>query len=146
MLIGYILTKTGGTKLKFIRNGISVFIWKGCEYQVDFSKKREKRFFGMKTFFWIMWEQDNPLPLDFNAGQVIRANQDIPINEMAYFMNLLRGNLLMIIAMCSAGALICSLLAIYYCYQNSVDTASVLAYVKAIWETVKPVVPQPIVP
>ena len=146
MLIGYILTKTGGTKLKIIRNGQSVFIWKGCEYQVDFKKKREKRFLGMKTFFWLMWEQDNPLPLDFSHGIVIRANQDIPINELAYFVNLLRGNLMIVIAICCAGALMCSLLAVYFCYQNSVDMANALAYLQSIWNAVKPVVPEPTLP
>lgn len=144
MLIAYILLKTGYLKVKRIKAGQTVFVYLGCEYQVDRKLIREKKFFGMKSFFWLMYDQDNPIPLDFDKGQVVRASQDIPINELAYFANLLRGKLLLLIAIASVGALVCSMLAIYFCYQNSQDLQYVIAFLKAIYGAVKPEAIQPI--
>jgi hypothetical protein len=146
MLVAYILTKTGSTKTKIVRSGKSVFIWKGCEYQIDFTKKREKKFLGIKSFFWLMFEQDNPIPLDFDKGQIVRANQDIPINELAYFVNLLRGQMLIIIAIACIGALICSMLVLYFVFDTSENVKLSLAYLKEIYNLLKPEMVNPIIP
>lgn len=141
MLIGYILLKTGYLKVKFIKRGQTVFVWKGCEYQIDRRLIREKKFFGVKSFFWLMFDQDNPIPLDFDKGQVVRASQDIPINELAYFANLLRGKLLLLIAIGAVFGAVLAGLALYYGYQNYLTSQKILQYVYYIGSLVKPVVP-----
>lgn len=132
MLFAYILTKAGYWKRKAILGrGATLFIWKGCEYQIDRTKLRTIRWLlGLKIAFALHYDQDNPIPLDFDAGVVVRPNQDIPINELAYFANLLRGQLFLIVAICAIAGAVCAGLAMYYGYTNFKQTQEVLDYLR----------------
>lgn len=142
--------------IKFIRDPTTkVFTYKDCEYNIDPTAKYEKKFLGIKTFFFSMYEQDYPDPLRFEEGRLIRNDQDIPIGELAYFIRLLKkDNLTKIAEIMAIVGGIAGIIAVYYVYQNNQMLTEIQNYlstmghvIQQIHDTVVPAIPEePIIP
>lgn len=125
MFIAYILTKQRQLKLKIIRSASEkVFTYADFEYEIDMEKVYSKKFLGIKVFFFSLYIQDNPKPLKFIQAGIDYSEQDIPINELAYFASLLKKGKLTKIAeiMSIAGGIIGIILIIYiFRLQNQIN-------------------------
>ena len=84
MLIAYILTKSRFLKIKIIKNKeIGVFKKDKFEYIIDRSKIYQKKFLGFKTFFFSMYLEGNPNPLEFTETGYNLQGSDVPLDEIA---------------------------------------------------------------
>ena len=139
MLVAYIFTKQNDLVVRLIRDrAAKVFVYKDCEYQIHQDKIYFKKFLGIKYFRWTMYVQDNPIPLNFSEFPNIVANQDIPINELAYFVNLLKKGRLTQIAEVAAiiSAVLIAIVA-YYVYQDFVLDKNILMATQYIINTLQ---------
>lgn len=139
--------------MKIIRDpSTKVFVYKDCEYNIDPTAKYEKKFLGIKTFFFSMYEQDYPDPLRFEEGRLIRNEQEIPINELAYFIRLLKkDNLTKIAEIMAIVGGISAIMVLYYVYQNNIMLKDIESYLSLMGQALQqikdatvPIIPEEI--
>lgn len=91
MLIAYILTKQRRWVIRpIVHPDEVVFTYKGFEYYIDPDCIYSKKFFGFKTFFCIIYVQNNPKPLKFTDIGILVDSGEVPIDEIARLMRKIR--------------------------------------------------------
>ena len=90
MIIAYILCKDRSLRIRFIRrSNDGVFEYNGLEYTIDPSKIYSKKLFFIKTFFWIMYMEGNPNPIEFKDDNISITN-DVSLNEISIILKKIR--------------------------------------------------------
>jgi hypothetical protein len=135
MFVVYIITKQKEMILKLIRKpDVKVFTYSGFEYRINPERIYSKKFLFMKYFFWTMYIQDNPEPLEFKDDKLVIPDQDIPMDEIAYIIKQLRKDVLTKIAevMAIVGG-IAACIAVYYGMKNLQNSQDILLYVQELY-------------
>lgn len=71
MLVAYILTKQKHLRIKLVRNKeIGVFKKSNFEYRIKRGCIYTKKFLGIKLFFWSMYFEGNPDPIEFDDPDI----------------------------------------------------------------------------
>ena len=95
MFVVYILLRNRMVKVKLVRDK-SIFVYKGFEYRIDRSRIYQKKALGFKLFFWSMYLEGNPNPIEFDDPIRI-SDSRVPLDKIALLLNKLKYNLYMII-------------------------------------------------
>lgn len=91
MLVAYILSKSRFLKTRIIRlKDSNVFKHGNFEYKVDREKIYQKKFLGFKLFFWSMYLEGNPDPIEFRDRDYSISYNDVPIDDIALILHKLK--------------------------------------------------------
>ena len=87
MLVAYILTKSRFLRVKLVRNKESgVFKKGGYEYTIDRKKIYTKKFLGLKLFFWAMYLEGNPYPMEFDEKGYKIVKSDVDSDKLSWMI------------------------------------------------------------
>ena len=91
MLVAYILTKQRFLRLKILKmKDTGIFRHGNFEYVIDRKRIYQKKFLGWKLFFWSMYLEGNPNPIEFDDKTFHIVQADVPIDEIAILLKRLR--------------------------------------------------------
>ena len=91
MLIAYILNKDRSLSVKLVRsknNGI--FTYNGHEYTVDTGRIYQKKALFVKSFFWSMYMEGNPNPIEFTETGFNVDSGHVSLDEISYLLRKIR--------------------------------------------------------
>lgn len=84
MLVAYILTKSKFLKVKFVRlKDDAVFSCNKLEYNINRQRIYQKKFLGIKLFFWSMYLEGNPDPIEYKDSSYEIKDADVPLDEIS---------------------------------------------------------------
>lgn len=138
MFVAYILTKQNEMVVRFIRDSSAeVFTKNGFEYNISSECIYSKKFLWIKYFRWSFYIQDNKEPLKLHNIKDKLISQDVPLDEIAYIIRMLKKGQLTKLAeiMCVVGG-IAAVVAAYYAYQNYSYSELIFNSLKIIYEVV----------
>lgn len=119
MLVVYILTKSKFLKVKIVRDKEGgVFKYGNFEYHIDRQRIYQKKFLFFKLFFWSMYLEGVPNPLEFSEFGYSIGSSDVPLDELAILLRKIRhGFLDLLIALLVLFNMVITCYAVYMLYE-----------------------------
>lgn len=90
MLVAYIMRKSRGLAIKPLLRDCEVFTYDGKEYEIDIEAVYTKKFFGVKTFFWILYIEGVRNPVKFGSESFMIDKGKTRLDTVSIMMNRLR--------------------------------------------------------
>lgn len=95
MLIAYILGRDRLLRIKFIRGSHGGVFKKGeFEYKIDRDKIYQKKALFLKLFFFSLYLEGIPDPLEFTQKDYVLDQSQVPLNEIGILLSKLKFGLI----------------------------------------------------